>query len=247
VGAAGGGDRDGPVGWRGGPTYMAQKGDVDMVRIVCAVVSVGLLGSGVHADREVVLDAFDRGHYSEFFHVPHNTNYITGDASNYNRSFFIFDLSGIEGTVVSAEFRILVSELFTNDPFETFALHDITTPIPSVLDGTAGMAAFDDFADGDYYGSVDLDQALTNAWYSVTLTIDAIDSMNASRGLWGMGGDITTLDDDFQTTSEFLVVSPAAAADPASTQLILTIEIPAPGVLALLGAAGLSRRGWRRR
>jgi uncharacterized protein (TIGR03382 family) len=208
---------------------------------------VGLLGSGVHADREVVLDAFDRGHYTEFFHIPHNTSYITGDASSYHRSFFIFDLSGIEGTVVSAEFRFFVSNTITADPFETFALHDITTPIPSVLDGTAGMAAFDDFADGAFYGSADLDPALSNTTYSALLSAAAIDSMNLADALWGMGGHLTTLDDDFANTSEFISIFGPNVSDPAATQLILTIEIPAPGMLALLGAAGLSGRRRRRR
>jgi hypothetical protein len=217
-----------------------------MFRALFVLVAVAGTGYAASADRQVVLDAFDRGAYQEFFHVPHNTSYNTGDASTYNRSFFIFDLSGIEGTVVAAEFRMLVSNTITADPFETFALHDITTPIPSVLDGTAGMAAFDDFADGVFYGSVDLDPTLSNAWYSVSLTMDAIESINTSRGLWGMGGDITTIDDDF-STSEFISLSNAAVADPASTQLILTIEIPAPGVLALLGVAGLCGRGRRRR
>jgi hypothetical protein len=218
-----------------------------MVRIVCAVVSVGLLGSGVHADREVVLNAFDRGHYEEFFHNPSNTNYITGDANSFHRSFFIFDLSGIEGTVVAAEFRFFVSNTITADPFETIAFHDITTPIPSVLDGTAGMAAFDDFADGVFYGSVDLNPALSNATYSALLSAAAIDSMNSSDALWGMGGNLTTLDNDFANTTEFISIFGPNEDDPASTQLILTIEIPAPGAFALLGAAGLCGRGRRRR
>jgi hypothetical protein len=217
-----------------------------MVKTLFALAAICMPGLSVYADREVVLDAYDRGHYSEFFHVPHNTNYITGDASNDNRSFFIFDLSGIEGTVVAAEFRMKVASTITSDPFETFALHDITTPIPSVLDGTAGMAAFDDFADGAFYGSVDLDPDLDDATYTIELTVDALKSIGRADGLWGMGGDITTLDADF-STNEGISVSNEFSADPASTQLILTIEIPAPGALALLGAAGLCGRGRRRR
>jgi hypothetical protein len=60
-----------------------------------------------------------------------------------------------------------------------------------------------------------------------------------------LGGSISTLDDD-PSTKELLTSSSADNNDLASTQLILTIEIPAPGVLALLGAAGLCGRRRRR-
>jgi hypothetical protein len=105
------------------------------------------------------------------------------------------------------------------------------------------MAAFDDFADGVFYGSVDLNPALSNATYSALLSAAAIDSMNSSDALWGMGGNLTTLDNDFANSTEFISIFGPNEDDPASTQLILTIEIPAPGVLALLGAVGLCGRG----
>jgi hypothetical protein len=88
-----------------------------MVRTLIALAAAAVPGYSVYAGREVVLDAYDRWFYQEFFHNPNNTNYGTGDANTYARSFFIFDLSGIEGTVVAAEFRMLVSNTITADPF----------------------------------------------------------------------------------------------------------------------------------
>ncbi|HVK56473.1 MAG TPA: hypothetical protein VM532_15780, partial [Burkholderiales bacterium] len=70
-----------------------------------ALLSAGILSSISFASHALVLDAIDRGAYSDSgFHNSLNTNYITGDLRNGppfytdTHNFFVFDLSSVLGT-----------------------------------------------------------------------------------------------------------------------------------------------------
>jgi len=214
------------------------------------MLKAGFLGAVVfgaptiaYAGTTITLDAFDRGFYSFFFHDPNNTSYGTGDLSTHDRSFFVFDLSGIEGEIVAAEFRFATTAVVTPDPFETLQLVSIETPLEDILSGAAGSSGFADLADGTVFGELNLVAETKDLTYAVDLNADALAAMNVQNGLWGFGGHISTLDDDFNTNEGFGVTN-QQAADPAATQLVLTV-IPTPGALALFGVASL--RGRRRR
>jgi len=211
------------------------------------MLKTGFLGAVVfgtptigYAGTTVTLDAFDRGFYSSLLHIPENTFYATGDLSNENRSFFVFDLSGIEGEIVAAEYRFATSIVVTPDPFETSQLVSIETPLADLLSGAAGSNGFADLADGTVFGELNLVAETKDLTYTVNLNADALAAMNVQNGLWGFGGHISTLDGDF-TTNEGFTMTNAQAADPAASQLVLTV-IPTPGALALFGVAGLQGR-----
>jgi hypothetical protein len=216
-----------------------------MLRTVLLGSAVLASSPTVHAGTTITIEAFDRGLYTSLLHDPGNTNYGTGNLGDFFRSFFVFDLSGVEGEIVAAEFRFATGIVVTPDPFETFQLVSIESSLENILSGAAGSSGFADLADGLVLGELDLVAETKDLTYAVDLNSDALAIMNAQDGLWGFGGHISTLDDDF-TTNEGFTMTNAQAADPAATQLILTV-IPAPGVLALLGAAGLCGRRRRRR
>jgi hypothetical protein len=224
------------------------------MKVECAAAAMLLTsvsGTGALAGTELALTPVDRGGYfSSGFHSAGVVSYAVGNfvsSPQELRNFFVYDLSGVNGTIVAAELRIQFRVYSSNDPFETFALHDFTSPIGSLLNATGGVAAFEDLGDGELYGSHDFSKATELDLVPIALSNAALSDMNSTTGLWAMGGRVTTLDDDFFGTQEVLSSSSAQLSDLASTQLILTIEIPAPGVLALLGAAGVCGRGRRRR
>jgi hypothetical protein len=220
------------------------------LQIVFTIVSSALATGTVQAGTEVNLIQIDRGLYAEDgFHPQAPVSYNVGNAPLVTpleiRSFFAYDLSDVRGTIVSAELRIRFGELQSSDPFERFELHDITTDMASILDGSSEIAGFEDLADGALFGAHEYETGVILEYVSIMLTQEALDSLNQADGLWGMGGSVSTLDDDPSTKEVFLNLS-SDNSTLASTQLIVMV-IPAPGVLALLGAAGLSGRRRRRR
>ena len=219
-------------------------------RTIFLGLAFALSASPARAATEVSLIPIDRGLYAaDGFHPQGLLSYNVGNAPLATplefRSFFAYDLSEVRGTIVSAELRIRFGELQSSDPFERFELHDITTDMASILDGSSEIAGFEDLADGALFGAHEYETGVILEYVSIKLTQEALDSLNQADGLWGMGGSVSTLDDDPSTTELFLNLS-SDNSTLASTQLILTIEIPAPGVLALLGAAGLCGRRRRR-
>jgi hypothetical protein len=222
------------------------------MKVECAAAAMLLTsvsGAGALAGTEIALTPIDRGGYfSSGFHSSGVVSYAVGNAVSSPeelRNFFVYDLSEVVGTIVAAELRINFSTVLTNDPFETFALFDFTSSINTLLDATGGSAAFDDLGTGECYSSYDFSEDDIFTIVPMVLNDTALDHLNDAAGLWAMGGRVITLDDDFTGTDEVLSSSSAQALDLASTQLVLTV-IPAPGVLALLGAAGLCGRRRRR-
>jgi hypothetical protein len=199
----------------------------------------------------VVLNPIDRGHYTQFgSHSPSNTNYgvgqFTDGVGQIARNFFAYDLSGIEGTIIDAKLGYEFSSLLSPEGFEDYELYDVTTPIDQLLSGFAGEFAYDDLGTGELYGTHRFFNSQGLVPFEIQLTPAAITSLNNADDLWAIGGRISTLDGPLGFTQEFAIVNITQSPDFSTTPLILTIEIPAPGVLALLGAAGLCGRRRRR-
>lgn len=174
--------------------------------ILIAILVVSALPA---AAQEVVLEAVDSGFYSwDGEHSPGISNYLAGDvatsAANERRNFFVFDLSGVTSPVLGASLSIYNPSdppdsgdgYRSPDPFETYAVFEITTDIGTLIGGGTGLTTvFDDLGGGIEYGSVDLTQADNGALVAVPLNGDAVTSINnAAGGLWAVGGAVTTLD-----------------------------------------------------
>ena len=80
------------------------------------------------------------------------------------------------------------------DPSENYELHDVTTSLGNLLNGTGGVAAHTDLGTGVVYGSRMMTAADSGNVVEIELNSSAIAALNAAIGLFGIGGSITTLD-----------------------------------------------------
>ena len=230
-------------------------------RLTCGLVVAGLLCLANTSDATTItLNTTDRGFYDETgAHFPALTNYVAGTDSTpvqtVHRNFMVFDLTGI-GTILGAQLRLFNPG---EDPFlgyisadasETYAVFDVSTDIPSLLNGTGGVSAFDDLGDGTMYGSVAMSAADNGTFVEITLNGDALTALNSAAGLFAFGGAVTTLSG---AEREFVFGFSGFSGDPADgdTQIVLdTVNpVPEPGTLILLGSgfAGIFLARYARR
>ena len=210
-----------------------------------AIIALGVVAitASAQAGIEVVIDATDRGWYnSTGFHAPSNDNYFVGNFQRQTRrNWFVFDLSRFDVEIVALQLRAWnpVDGFFSGDASETYVNYDVTTNLTDLINGFGGLPAYDDLGSGTVYASYDASNADNGTIVVIDLNAAAVaDSNAAAGGLWGIGGGITTLNGG----DEYLFGN-TGGGNNADTQLVVTL-IPAPGVLALLGVAGLvgSRR-----
>jgi hypothetical protein len=155
------------------------------------------------------------------FHDPANRNYFTGHlgASAY-RSFFVFGIPAFNGTIASAQLQINTYDISIVSPFETVALQDVTTPIPTLIAGGSGLTGiYGDLADGVNYGYQDFFP--TNSFGSLSIPLNAafISAATAARGgQIALGGNLTSADNP--SLSEYVFGSSGASSYDA--QLVLT-------------------------
>jgi hypothetical protein len=148
------------------------------------------------------LSALDSGWYSSSTippnHTTSNTNYITGGAgtSEY-RSFFVFDLSGVTGTIVNAALSIEnpSSGYMSDDPSETFTVFDVNvTSIANLVGAIDTQTSFDDIGGGTAYGSANVGDTGVDTPVDVTLNASAVSDLNlAIGGQFAFGGAVTSL------------------------------------------------------
>jgi outer membrane scaffolding protein for murein synthesis (MipA/OmpV family) len=190
------------------------------------------------------------------FHNPVNTNYLVGDVrgsicsphcTDDFRDFFVFDLSGVNQTIASAKFAVSVTSALDGgyrsaDPSENFELHDVGTPIATLVAGAGGVAAWSDLGTGVVYGSRTMTAADQSTVVEITLNSSAVAAMNSSHGLFGIGGSITTLDSVANSESLFGF----SGLDLVELRLTLVPE-PSTLILLAIGAIVLSTRRELRR
>jgi hypothetical protein len=206
----------------------------------------------------VVINYSDRGWYEVTgFHSPTLLNYSVGDnrgfgcvgCQNDYRNFFVFDVSSVVTPIASAKLALLVPGPLTItppgykslDPSENYELHDVVTPIASLVDGTGGVAAHTDLGSGVVYGSRTMTAADNGIIVEINLNSSAITAMNATHGLFGIGGSITTLDG--LANDEYTFAWTNLGTE--TTQLRLTL-VPEASTFFLLGIGAISLVGYRK-
>ncbi|BBO32519.1 hypothetical protein [Lacipirellula parvula] len=161
----------------------------------------------------------------------------------YDRSYFIFDLSGVHGSIVSAELLMENGLVTSTDPFETVSLYDVSTPISVLLNQTAisTEATFNDLGTGVKYATnASFSSAKTDANVIRTFTLnqDALAAINAKIGsVFAMGGSMESMDPRRG-------VAETIAGSYSKLRLTVVPE-PAAAMLAIpatLGFASLRRR-----
>ena len=124
----------------------------------------------------------------------------------------MFDLGGISGTVQSATLTLDVADpdgYISTAPSLIYALYDITTPIPVIVAGNAGVGAYDDFGSGIRFGTHIATNAQEGTAIQIALNAAALASIQAGLGFdWAIGGTIA----DSSAVPEPATVTLAAAA-----------------------------------
>ena len=218
-----------------------------MKTICCAMVILSLVVCRhVQAGDEITLFAEDTGWYNmSGIHNPGNINYLVGDALGTNfHNFSVFDLSSIPLPIQSATLRLFNGAAPPNpedgyisrDPFETYAVFDVTTDIGVLTDGTGGVGAYADLGGGILYGSVDVSSADNGAFVVVELNSDAIAALNSAGGLFAFGGTITTISHPIDVQESVFWYSQESPA----VRLVVTVGEPCPWDLDADGSVGVS-------
>jgi hypothetical protein len=169
--------------------------------VVLALLFAALAGARASA-APIVLDAADSGAYrANGLHNPNIENYITGQFLGVeNRSFFVFDLSGVTGTVQAATLRLFnpeVSEFLhgyvSPDPTETLSIYDVSTPAADLVTNAAGVAGFADLGSGALYGSQVVSAGDNGTVVEIALGSAAISDLNNASTAFVLGGAVSSI------------------------------------------------------
>jgi hypothetical protein len=215
-------------------------------RHACALLLLTAAASPAAA-APVTIEALDSGFYQpNGLHVVGNQNYLTGLFGNEHRSFFLFDLSTVTGTINSATLRLFNPEVsqflhgyVSPDPTETLNFFDVTTAAASIADGTGGVAAFADLASGTLYGSQIVSAADNGTVIEITLNNLALADLNAATGIFAIGGALGTIDG---IAAQYVFgFSMAAFVEDHTRQLVLDVTaVPEPPLPVLLVAVTIA-------
>lgn len=204
------------------------------------------------ASAATTISASDNGWYDNTgFHQSPNTTVIAGECNTcdidgtdvlYFNNFFMFDLGALAGqTVVSATLTLFGGNGWygSDDPSETLGLFDYTGSIDSLLDGTAGVAAFNDLGSGNSYGQTQVFGANFELMPEVNITLsgDALAAINAalasSDQRFAIGGSLLSI----VTGGAAETLYNASFFETAGQLSLNTSTVPVPGSLVLLGTA----------
>jgi hypothetical protein len=181
---------------------------VEFAKVLVALLPALMMNPSVQAET-TNLDATDHGWYDGAGeHFPDNVNYLVGDTLSLGRDvhdFFVFDLSGITRTITAAKLALTLPSAAgynSGDPSENFELHDVTTSIPMLINGTGGVAAYADLGSGTVFGSRTITRADSGTVVEITLNSSGIAALDAAPGFIALGGSLTTL--DAATNNEFI-------------------------------------------
>jgi large repetitive protein len=189
----------------------------------------------------VDIDYTSRGWYDQTgFRWPNNLNYLVGYNGNTYRDFFVFDLSGVSQPIASAKLALYVPSATVHgydspDPSENYELHDVDTPVAALIAG-ASTSAFDDLGSGLVYGSRSVAAADQDSVIEIPLNFSAIAAINATHGLFAIGGSLTTITGN-PLHHEFVFGNSDSDGD-GTTGLRLTF-VPEPTSATLVGCAAM--------
>lgn len=203
------------------------------------------------AGTEVTLDAANRGYINEWGGYSYigygSANYWTSPSQSV-RSYFVYDLSGLDGFTVTGARIELYNNYRGSSGSATLVMKDITTGTLN-LSGAPTMT-YDDLADGTVYGSVSTSApGNLSTFITVELNADFLAALNPviGAGSIGLGGSLI----DTTSGAQVFAFSNGPMSD---TRLVLTGTyasgpIPEPstyglalGGLALVGALIRRRR-----
>jgi hypothetical protein len=166
-----------------------------------------------------------------------NDNHYTGsDASATYRSFYTFNLSGIDETITQATLRIMRG--VQSGPL-TLSFWDVTSPAYDVNNrSTYYPSIFNDLGSGISYGSASVGNGDSGDYLSFTLNANALAALNAASGYLTIGITVDTPN---------AYIFGATGHDRSYLDLAVGNNVPEPATLLLFGAALLAAGAVRRK
>ena len=145
--------------------------------------------------RQITLTAADRGWYSSTgFHDPANKNTFTGFSPPFTyNTYFLFDLSSVNGKIVSATLVLEEEHYFGSDMSEAASVWDVSNP--ATLSSTSQSAAiYSDLQTGNAYAKFSATALGVGTMISTPLSGQAVTDLNAAhQGPFAVGVHIETL------------------------------------------------------
>ena len=169
---------------------------------LCSVASAGTLGvmfgSTPSGTQQLILTvggtqtlaaSFTGWWDSTGSHDAGNSNYGVGDANSSpdHHDFFVFDLSGIEGTITGAQLSIgnTANGYMAGIPagISTLAMFDVSTSIEALEATNSGQVGiFTDLGSGTLFASRTVSAADNGTQVLITLNASALAALNAAEG-----------------------------------------------------------------
>jgi hypothetical protein len=154
-----------------------------------AVVSSVLLSvsaaSNASADPITIINS-DSGSYNvSGDHVVGNTNYVVW--ANIYHNYFVFNLSGLLGTVTSAQLQLYTYDVFG---LGKYTLHDVSAD-PATLQTTPNsITTYNDLGSGISYGAIALSNNNSQTLITINLNARAVEAIQSAQGgLFAVGGE----------------------------------------------------------
>lgn len=181
-------------------------------------------------------------------HFADNENYLAAQRSPNPgdewelRNFFTFDLSSVDGVVVSASLRLFTADYF-GDASELYEVYDVSTSISTLTLGGSDLSdVFNDLGTGSLYGSRSYTASDAGGISDIALNSLAISDLNSALGgEIALGGKIASLSGIFGADVEGVFASSGPGDAPLSggvpvRQLVLEVApIPEPTAALLFG------------
>jgi hypothetical protein len=134
---------------------------------------------------EIIKDAVERGWWkNDGLHIAGNDNTLTGQTnstSKYN-SYFIFDLAGVTGTVVTAKLKMEIENYQSADPSESMSVWDVSTAAATLDANGSDVGIYNDLMTGNSYGIFVVNAADKNTTLDIQLNPQAVSDLNAALG-----------------------------------------------------------------
>lgn len=186
----------------------------------------------------IPLTADDQGHYRA------NGNHSSGDTwaltvggsfQDDGRSFFVFDLSSINNTIIGATLNLFPHPGTSNPnrPTVDFEIFEVTTPhdiLTSEHTDSSGIPIFDDLGNGTLYGTFTKQIDVVEPILSIDLLTSAITDINQTSSYFALGISVITNPNS--------IWDGANLGDPnnfATLDLFASNPVPEPSTIFLLG------------
>lgn len=215
---------------------------VFIVAIACLVFPASVQSSTLE------IAPLDQGWYvSNGQHVAGHYNYVAEVVGAEEwRNYFVFDLSSVDETIVSATLQLYTWQNLTSATYELREFGETGISSDALMSrhsegNSEGITIFHDLGDGLIYGASELSPSNSFSTIQIELTSDAINNLDASNGLFVLGGKGYYHDFVSHSNGPQGAIFGYSDLHPDNLLILETQSIPEPTTLLLLfcGFVGL--------